>query len=411
MVFGFATSVALIVGANSVVVADEGYNPLDGVAPAMPTLGGADPWYDAPPLRGDEQPGTVLRVTPFEAQFLVARFPNIDSYRVMYVTTGPRGELATVTAAVFVPKNRSDRPRVLLGIGGIDDSMGSYCHPTSWWSGGDPMDAPNAAATAQPMLAALGAGSVLMMPDLGNNGGQAPLPVMVPRFSGHAMLDGLRAALRMPQAGLDPAVPIGIYGPSGGGGIAAAVAAEQQPDYAPELNLRAVVEGQIIPDHENFIRANDGGMGSGFAFVDLLGLAVGYPEMRVDERLTPLGRTIADTFRRTCGVQPFLGLGFVPLRLLFTDGISPADFPGYRSAFDDSAIATPNSPAPQAKLRMFRCTDNNSITSLTPVSDLARAVANYRAAGVDVDEHIIDCGRPDFKMDNGDMDWLLRQTL
>ncbi len=61
---------------------------------------------------------------------------------------------------------------------------------------------------------------------------------LVARF----VLDGVRAAVAFEPAGLDAATPVGLWGYSGGGQVTL-FAAEQQPTYAPEFNVVAVVAG------------------------------------------------------------------------------------------------------------------------------------------------------------------------
>jgi hypothetical protein len=59
---------------------------------------------------------------------------------------------------------------------------------------------------------------------------------------GRAVLDALRAATRVPGAGLQPSAPMAIEGYSQGGG-AADWAAQLHPTYAPELHLAGVAGG------------------------------------------------------------------------------------------------------------------------------------------------------------------------
>ncbi len=55
--------------------------------------------------------------------------------------------------------------------------------------------------------------------------------------AGHAVLDGVRAALSYVPAGLSRDTPIGLWGYSGGG-QASGWAAYLKDSYAPELNVK-----------------------------------------------------------------------------------------------------------------------------------------------------------------------------
>lgn len=72
--------------------------------------------------------------------------------------------------------------------------------------------------------------------------------IVAPREPGYAVLDGIRAAQAFAPLGLDGArTPVGMWGYSGGG-LATGWVAQEQPNYAPELNVRGVAMGPPSPD-------------------------------------------------------------------------------------------------------------------------------------------------------------------
>ena len=77
------------------------------------------------------------------------------------------------------------------------------------------------------------------------------------------------------------------------------------------------------------MRTASGSVGSGFAFAALLGLEPRYPQMRIDEKLTPVGKAIADDFRTQCQTPAYFALPFLPLNTLFVGGADPADIPDH----------------------------------------------------------------------------------
>lgn len=381
-----------------------GASALPGVADAAPP----DAFYTHPALPADAPLGSILRIEPMTAPAITGKVTGTRGYRLLYVTTGARGGRDAASASFFVPPQPPTAgPRALVAAGISDESMGAHCRPTTTLVRHSPLDQALGTAPIGTTVTALRAGHAVVVPDLGNDGAAAPAPTLVPRFDGHATLDAIRAALQVPGTGLTGASTVGIFGPSGGGSQGAAVAAEQAAGYAPELRIPAVMIGQMVPDHRNFVRSNDGGFGSGFAFADLLGLEVGHPEMRIDDKLTDTGRRIAQIYRTGCAMPTYATLGGVALGALFRPGHSPADDPDFQAAFRAAALATPTSPTPTAALRLTRCDSNLSPTSVTPVGDLARAAQTYRAAGADVSTRVVSCLGATDDVYAPDLQWLL----
>lgn len=346
-----------------------------------------DPFYDAPALTGDEAPGTLIKVLPVQVMFTGFQPGNLDAYKVMYVSRGVDDQPAISTGILMIPVDgRSNADRPIIGYQEANDSVGAYCHPSTQWTGGDPMDGASWSALG-PLALMFNKGYAVMISDVGNNGDPDPHGVFAGKFGGQTNLDGLRAALQVEEAGLSKDSPMAIYGIAGGG-VGAAVAAEIQPDYAPELNIRsAVLEGMVI-DQKNFMRTSDGSVGAGFAFANLLGLEPWYPDMKIDEKLTPVGKDIAAYYRTQCQTPAYFTMPFVPLSTLFIGGQSPADIPDFQRAFEDNKLGK---RAPQAKVLVTSCRADDSPMSLVPAKDSRDLVDTYRAGGTDVTYAPSDC--------------------
>ncbi|MGX7697989.1 lipase family protein [Gordonia polyisoprenivorans] len=412
------TTVTMTTVTMTAVALDAGYaaarpdSPLDlnAIADAAmrSVVADPDPFYAHTPPGADAPLGEILRIEPMAAPAVERTVPGVRGFRMLYVTTGPLGGRTTASASLFVPSATPPHgARALIGMGVADESMGSYCRPTSSMSRSSVIDQVRGMGPVDSASTALRAGHTVVVADLADDGGPSPTPTLLPRFDGHALLDAIRAARSVPAAGLTASSPIGIHGPSGGGSGAAAVAAEQAGTYAPELHIPAIMIGQMVPDHRSFIRRNSGTVGAGFAFADLLGLETGHPEMRIDDKLTAVGKRIADAFRHACAVPTYLTLSYVPLPALFRPGHSPWADPDFRRAFDAAALATPTSPTPTARLRLTRCDSNLSPVSVTPVDDLARAAATYRAKGARVTTRVVSCLGGPGDVYAPDLRWLL----
>ncbi|MEV0251054.1 lipase family protein [Nocardia sp. NPDC050712] len=348
-----------------------------------------DPFYQEPPLTGSEKPGTVIKAKKVDVMFTGLKPADLDAYKLMYVTTGVDGVTPAVsTGILMIP--RDDKPhsaKHLISYQAANDSVGWGCHPSTQWTGGDPLDGASWSALG-PLALMFGKGHAVMISDVGNDADRRPHGVFAGKFAAHAQLDGARAALHHTDAGLDPHAQVALFGIAGGG-VGAAFSAELQPEYAPELDVKSTVLEGMVVDQRNFLRVADGGLGSGFGFATLLGLEPWYPEMALDSRLNPAGRAVADVFRSQCQ-DAYFALPFLPLRAYFTSGISPADEPAFQHVFDDNRLGVGG--APTSKVLIASCAKDDSFMSLVPAKDASDLAENYRSRGTDVTYQPTDCG-------------------
>ncbi|WP_416382299.1 lipase family protein [Nocardia transvalensis] len=348
-----------------------------------------DPFYQEPPLRGDEKPGTVLKAKPVDVMFLGNKPGTVEAYKLMYVTTGVDGVTPVIsTGILMIPRDgKPNSERKLISYQEANDSVGWSCHPSTQWTGGDPLDGSSWSALG-PLALMFGKGYAVMISDVGNDGDRRPHGVFAGKFAAHAQLDGVRAALNHREAGLDPNAQVALFGIAGGG-VGAGFSAEMQPEYAPELNVKsAVLEGMVV-NQRNFMRVANGSVGSGFAFATLLGLEPWYPEMKLDEKLNPAGLGIANLFRTQCQTPAYFGMPFVPLAGLFNTGRNPADEPDFQAVFDDNELG--KSGTPKAKVLIASCAADDSFMSLVPARDSRELADKYRAQGADVSYQPTNC--------------------
>ncbi|MFB8276047.1 lipase family protein [Nocardia colli] len=349
-----------------------------------------DPFYQEPPLTGAEAPGTLLKAKQVDVMFLGITPPDVEAYKLMYVTTGIDGVTPVISTGILMIPNHGAPvgEKKVISYQEANDSVGWSCHPSTQWTGGDPLDGSSWSALG-PLALMFDKGYAVMISDVGNDGDRKPHGVFAGKFAAHAQLDGVRAALAHREAGLDPKAQIGLFGIAGGG-VGAAFSAELQPTYAPELDVKsAVLEGMVV-NPRNFMRVADGSVGSGFALATLLGLEPAYPEMEVNAKLNPAGVGLANAFRTQCQTPAYFGLPFLPLNTLFNSGLSPADEPAFQRAFEDNILG--RSGTPKAKVAITSCVADDSPMSLVPARDSRELADTYRAGGTDVTYQPTDCG-------------------
>ncbi|WP_194832287.1 lipase family protein [Nocardia sp. XZ_19_369] len=348
-----------------------------------------DPFYEEPPLTGTEQPGTLLKAKKVDVMFLGITPPDIEAYKLMYVTTGIDGVTPMISTGILMIPNHGVPvgEKKVISYQEANDSVGWSCHPSTQWTGGDPLDGSSWSALG-PLALMFDKGYAVMISDVGNDGDRKPHGVFAGKFAAHAQLDGVRAALAHREAGLDPQAQIALFGIAGGG-VGAGFSAELQPTYAPELDVKsAVLEGMVV-NPRNFMRVADGSVGSGFALATLLGLEPAYPEMEVNAKLNPAGVGLANAFRTQCQTPAYFGLPFLPLNTLFNSGLSPADEPAFQRAFEDNILG--RSGTPKAKVAITSCAADDSPMSLVPAKDSRELADIYRAGGTEVTYQPTDC--------------------
>jgi len=230
------------------------------------------------------------------------------------------------------PFDGSVRP--LLSYQCAIDSLGATADPSYTLRHGDQWE-------LALMVLALRRGWAVVTTD--HNGPQhafGALP-LIARF----VLDGIRAAVAFEPAGLDAATPIGLWGYSGGG-QATLFAAEQQPAYAPELNVVGVVAGGVGVDITSSPQMfEDGNILSGIPFGAVIGVSRGFPDVDLLDVLTPQGQAMVAAAADMTMEQLVASFPFVRLSDHLTVP-SVFDIPGVRAAMEAvrHGQATPTSP-------------------------------------------------------------------
>ena len=226
-----------------------------------------DPFYRPPAGFESAAPGTVLATRPVAVNGLGLPVPA-DSEQFLVRSTDAKGAPTTVVGTLMVPKAPypfGDRP--LVSYQPATDSLGDQCNPSYKLRAGTESELPL-------MMQALQNGWAVVVTDY-----QGPQNAFTAgRMEGHAVLDGIRAAVALPDTGLNGTTPVGLWGYSGGG-LASSWAAQLHSGYAPELNIVGVASGGTPADFAAALKKIDGGIASGLVMLASTGLTRAYPEM------------------------------------------------------------------------------------------------------------------------------------
>ncbi|WP_081880902.1 lipase family protein [Prescottella defluvii] len=256
-----------------------------GAAPGQPSV---DDFYRAPDGFESTAPGAILRERPVQLASYSALPFNAQAWQLLYRTTDLAGKpMASVTTVILPAGAPPAGGRPLLSYQMATDSIDPACAPSIAMQPGSGLEAFASQGEMTFVGQALQRGWAVSVPD--HQGPSARLGA--PREPGYVALDGIRAAERFAPLGLSGAqTPVGLWGYSGGG-LATGWAAEVQPSYAPELNVRGIAVGSPLSDSLALNHVS----GTFWAGAQVLGIASAwrmFPDAarEIDARLTPEGR-------------------------------------------------------------------------------------------------------------------------
>jgi len=301
-------------------------HPTSPTSPASPTAGSGtvaasalgipapndDPFYAPPAGFESKAPGTILRSRPVTVTGLGIPLP-VRSTQMLVRSTDAKGRPTAVVSTLMLPLTFYLGRRPLLSYQPATDSLGDQCNPSYLLRVGLEKE------TALMALGLLKGWAVVVTdyqgPDDAYGAG---------RMAGHAVLDGIRAAERLGSTGLAGAgTPVGMWGYSGGG-LATGWAAELQPSYAPELNVRGVASGGTPADLKAAAATIDGGPFSGLFLAAAVGLSRQYPEIL--SIMNDQGRAMIDQIGDLCYAGESIAFPFRRLAE-FTTVPNPLDHP------------------------------------------------------------------------------------
>ncbi|MFF1606256.1 lipase family protein [Amycolatopsis sp. NPDC058278] len=316
---------------------------------ALATLGppqaSAASFYDPPSPLPAGSNGDVIRheASTFYIDPIQLIKADASVQRIMYRSTDTHGSPVAVTGTVLTPRSAwhgaGARPIVSYAVG--TQGEGDDCAPSKALAAGFEYEGPFIAG-----LLTRGYGVVVTdYEGLGTPGDHT----YVNRASeGHAVLDAIRAAQRLPEAGLPDDGPVAIAGYSQGGGASAA-AAELQPGYAPELKLKGAYAGAVPADLAEVAKNLDGHYAVGFLGFALVSMNYAYPELNIPALLNARGKQLFEQVRTECTVEAIAAHAFTQSSTLTNDGRSLVAYLGeepYRSRVAEQKIGSLKPTAP-----------------------------------------------------------------
>lgn len=168
--------------------------------------------------------GTLLRIWPLEGGVR----PDYKGYRILYRSTGLRGEPAVFSGAVLFPAEPKGRPRPVVAWAHPTSGVVPRCAPTL---------IPGLTTSIQGIDQFLDRGYVIVAADYEGLGAPGQHPYLVGKSEARAILDAVRAARNFKNA--EAGDRFVVWGHSQGG-HAALFTAKEATQYAPELKLIGV---------------------------------------------------------------------------------------------------------------------------------------------------------------------------
>ncbi|MGK5532475.1 lipase family protein [Streptomyces sp. URMC 129] len=232
------------------------------------------------PLPAGED-GDVIRAEPVRAD-------GARVTRIMYRSRDAHDRPVAVTGTVVVPDTpwTGPGPRPIVAFAPGTVGLGDQCAVSRSPDTGD-------------YGALLDQGIAVAQTDYEGMGTPGPHTYAVRDSLGHAVLDVIRAAQRLPGSGLPANGPVGITGFSLGG-AAAGAAAELAATYAPELDLRGAYVGAVPADPVAVAGNLDGTLNAALLLFALTGLEAAYPELGVSDGANALGRAVLEEAATLC---------------------------------------------------------------------------------------------------------------
>lgn len=253
-----------------------------------------DAFYEAPssatasPVsRTQVRPGQLLR-----SELFTRGIPSTArAWRILYTTTRADGTNAVASAIVLLGKNAPAGRHPVLAWAHGTSGYAQACAPSLF-------PQPFGSGIRQELGQVIRRHWVLVATDYIGMGTDGPQPYLIGRSEGRAVLDAVRATRQLHQVSASNRTV--VWGHSQGGG-AALWAGQIQRAYAPDVPLVGVAA--IAPTSDMpavAARMNDVRGGMVFMAYIMTAYAAAYPDVRMDDYLTPTGQELVRAASERC---------------------------------------------------------------------------------------------------------------
>ncbi|MEU4573929.1 lipase family protein [Nonomuraea sp. ATR24] len=334
----------------------------------------------AAPARA-ESAGDVVSAEPTTVYLLPGELLKVpvNAWHVVYRSTSATGQPNAVSGTLLVPK--AGYPlgrRPIVGYAPGTHGLGDQCAPSAAMRQG------TEAELAFVSLLLL-KGFAVAVTDYEGLGTPGQHTYMAGVSQGHAVLDAIRAATRVPGAGLSDRAPVAVMGYSQGGATAG-WAAELHASYAPELRLKGVAAGGVPADLHAVADHLDGTADFGLAAAAGVGLDAAYPELDLEADLNERGRALLADAADDCvgDLDELAGLSFADL--------SPVDLlnqPKWLARLAENRLG---SATPRVPLFLYHARGDETIphaVGATLRDEYCAAGANVRWASLSASSHVL----------------------
>jgi pimeloyl-ACP methyl ester carboxylesterase len=270
--------------------------------------------------------------------------PSIDAssnaYKILYRSTDVAGAPIAVSGTVLVPK--------AAWTGGGTRPLTAYASGTQGWADScapsREMDS-NSFDEGFAVTNLLAKGWAVVVTDYPGLGTPGDHQYNVGISEGHAVLDALRAATRLPEASLSASTKMAIEGYSQGGG-AAGWAAQQKTAYAPSLNLLGAALGGT-PANLQAVKSNiDGSAFFAFLAGTAIGYRAAYPSLNVNSYLTLYGKLAISTLNGLCQLPALALYAFHHLTEYTINNVDPTTTPAFTAALNANNLGATKPAVP-----------------------------------------------------------------
>lgn len=372
---GASVLVTFLVSAPSSAQSAERGAVMTTVARTNPVPPQDDPFYTPPAGWSRTAPGTILRSRSVTLAFVSALPKRTKAWQLLYRTTDHNGRpMTTVTTALVAPGG--SQPRSLVSYQVPTDAVAPHCAPSYILRQGSGSAAVLNQIELPLILAALTAGNVVVLPDYQGPRGEWGAP----RQPGFAVLDGLRAARSFPTLGLPGRrTPSVLWGYSGGS-LASGWAAQVQPSYAPDIDLRGVAVGGFSTDPLEIMKKNNGGPWAGLLVSVTPGILRASPALAAQFRryLTPRGDAVLAHSLTLCDTGNLARYAFTNFDDLLS--IPWRDFIALPEVIDGFRELKLGGGAPRAPLFAY----HSATDEVVPVEGADATLARYCDGGTPV---------------------------